>query len=201
MYDGPLFGAHMSGIDLVADPPILAAHGAVYAHCPSAGGAGGGTQPWPEILAAGVRTNIGIDTHSNDYVENLKLAVLYGQARRSLIATTSPVPLQNPTIWDAMRAATLVPATALGRSDLGRIVPGAKADLATIDVTGFLTGTGAVPPEPLNNLLYAHGLSVRNVMTDGRWQLLDGQLVVADERRLARSRRPGRAGAVGCAGR
>jgi 5-methylthioadenosine/S-adenosylhomocysteine deaminase len=185
MYDGPLFGAHMSGIDLVADPPILAAHGAVYAHCPSGGGAGGGTQPWPEILAAGVRTNIGIDTHSNDYVENLKLAVLYGQARRSLIATTSPVPLQNPTIWDAMRAATLVPATALGRSDLGRIVPGAKADLATIDVTGFLTGTGAVPPEPLNNLLYAHGLSVRNVMTDGRWQLLDGQLVVADERRLA----------------
>ena len=84
-----------------------------------------------------------------------------------------------------MRAATLVPATALGRSDLGRIVPGAKADLVTIDVTGLLTGTGAVPPEPLNNLLYAHGLSVRNVMTDGRWQLLDGQLVVADERRLA----------------
>ena len=110
MYDGPLFGAHMSGIDLVADPPILAAHGAVYAHCPSGGGAGRQRrQPWPEILAAGVRTNIGIDTHSNDYVENLKLAVLYGQARRSLIATTSPVPLQNPTIWDAMRAATLVP--------------------------------------------------------------------------------------------
>jgi cytosine/adenosine deaminase-related metal-dependent hydrolase len=85
-----------------------------------------------------------------------------------------------------MRSATLVPAGALGRDDLGRIVPGAKADLVTIDVAGFLTGTGAVPPEPLNNLLYAHGLSVRNVMTDGRWQVLDGQLVVADERRLAR---------------
>jgi len=186
MYDGPLFGAHLSGIDLVADPPILAAKGAVYAHCPSGGGAGGGTQPWPELLAAGVRTNIGIDTHSNDYVENLKLAVLYGQARRSLIAATSPVPLANPTIWDAVRAATLVPATALGRDDLGRIAPGAKADLVSVDVSGLLVGTGAVPPEPLNNLLYAHGLAVRHVMTDGHWQVHDGRLVIADERRLAR---------------
>ncbi len=50
MYDAPLFGAHMSGIDLVEDPPILKAKGAVYAHCPSAGGAGSGTQPWPELL-------------------------------------------------------------------------------------------------------------------------------------------------------
>jgi cytosine/adenosine deaminase-related metal-dependent hydrolase len=112
--------------------------------------------------------------------------VLYGQARYSLIGSTSPVPLANPTVWDAMRAATLVPADALGRSDLGRIVPGAKADLVTVDVRGLLVGSGALPPEPLNNLLYAHGLAVRNVMTDGRWQVLDGELLVADERKLAR---------------
>lgn len=186
MYDAPLFGAHMSGIDLVLDPPILKAKGAVYVHCPSAGGAGGGTQPWPELLAAGVRTNIGIDTHSNDYVENLKLAVLYGQARRSLIGATSPVPLANPTIWDAVRAATVVAADALGREDLGRIAVGAKADLVSVDVTGFLTGTGALPPEPLNNLLYAHGLSVRHVMTDGMLQVHDGHLVVDEERRVMR---------------
>lgn len=186
MYDAPLFGAHMSGIDLVEDPPILAAKGAVYAHCPSAGGAGGGTQPWPEVLAAGVRTNIGIDTHSNDHVENVKLAVLYGQARRSLIEASSPVPLANPTIWDALRAATLHPAEGLGRDDLGRIEVGAKADLVSIDVTGLLVGTGAVPPEPLNNLLYAHGSSVRHVLTDGNVQVLDGELVVADQTRVVR---------------
>lgn len=186
MYDAPLFGAHMSGIDLVEDPPILKAKGAVYAHCPSAGGAGGGTQPWPELLAAGVRTNIGIDTHSNDYLENLKLAVLYGQARRSLIGGSSPVALANPTIWDALRSATIIPAQGLGREDLGRIAVGAKADLVSADVTGLLSGTGAVPPEPLNNLLYAHGLSVRHVMTDGRLQVHDGRLVVDDERRVLR---------------
>ena len=44
----------MSGLDFVVDPPILNAGGGVYAHCPSGGGAGGGTQPYPEALAAGM---------------------------------------------------------------------------------------------------------------------------------------------------
>jgi cytosine/adenosine deaminase-related metal-dependent hydrolase len=186
MYDGPLFGAHMSGLDLVQDPPLLRERGAVYAHCPSAGGAGGDTQPWPELLAAGVRTNIGIDTHSNDHVENVKLAVLYGQARTSLIGATSPVPLARPTIGDAVRAATVVPADGLRRPDLGRITPGAKADLVAVDVTGPLVGTGAVPPEPLNHLLYAHGLAVRHVVCDGTFLVHRGRLVVDDEARIRR---------------
>ncbi|MEZ5099044.1 MAG: amidohydrolase family protein [Thermoleophilia bacterium] len=193
-YDGPLFGAHMSGIDLAGDPPILRDKGATYAHCPSAGGAGGGTQPWPEILSQGVNTSIGIDTHSNDYAENLKLAVLYGQARRSLLPPAGPglppqtgsppVAVENPTVWDAVEAATINAAIGLRRDDLGRIEVGAKADLVTVDVTGFLTGTGAVPPEPLNNLLYGHGLAVRTVLTDGRVQVLGGRLVVGSERRI-----------------
>jgi 5-methylthioadenosine/S-adenosylhomocysteine deaminase len=190
-YDGPLFAAHLSGADLENDPRILKEKGAVYAHNPSAGGAGGGTQPWPEFLAAGVLTNIGIDTHSNDQLENIKLAVLYAQARHSLIADASPVPMARPTIWDAIRAATINAAKGLGRDDLGRISVGAKADLVTIDVTGFLAGVGAPPPEPLNNLLYAHGLSVCDVMTDGHFQVWNGHLVIDDERRVIK--RGGRA--------
>jgi cytosine/adenosine deaminase-related metal-dependent hydrolase len=186
LLDGPFFGAHMSGLDFAVDPPVLNAKGGVYAHCPSAGGAGGGTQPYPEALAKGMRVNIGIDTHSNDYVENLKLAVLYGQARRSLINATSPFPLTNPTMLMAIDGATRIGAAGLRRSDLGRIAPGAKADLMTIDVTGPLVGTGAVPREPLNNLLYAHGLSVRHVLTDGRLQVWNGQFVADDLTRIAR---------------
>ncbi|HMO84698.1 MAG TPA: hypothetical protein PKC18_07240, partial [Lacipirellulaceae bacterium] len=49
--------------------------------------------PYPEALGAGVAVNIGIDTHSNDYVENLKLAVLYGQAREALLRTFPEVEL------------------------------------------------------------------------------------------------------------
>ena len=181
-YTQPVFGAHFTGIDLARDLPFVAKKNLTYAHCPSGGGAGGssGTQPYPEALAAGVRTTIGIDTHSNDYIENLKLAVLYGRARARLLQPSSPVPLRLPTVWDAVEGATLGAAKGLGRDDIGRIAPGAKADLCTVDVSGFLSGVGAVPPEPLNNLLYAHGLSVQHVMTDGRFQVFQGRLVCDD---------------------
>ena len=85
-----------------------------------------------------------------------------------------------------MNAATVNAASGLGRDDLGRIVPGAKADFCTVDVTGFLVGVGALPPEPLNNLLYANGLSVRHVVTDGNFQVMNGRLIVDDEERVAR---------------
>ena len=187
-YSERIFGAHLTGIDVRHDLPFLAGKNLTYAHCPSGNGAGGssGTQPYPEALAAGVRTTIGIDTHSNDYIENLKLAVLYGRARAQLLHASSPVPLHLPTIWDAVHGATLGAAQGLGREDLGRLAPGAKADLCTIDVSGFLTGTGAVPPEPLNNLLYAHGLSVRHVMVDGKFQVFHGQFVSDDAARVQR---------------
>jgi len=72
------------------------------------------------------------NTHSNDYVENIKLAVLYGRARAWLLADKSLVPLKAPTLWDAIASATLNPANGLKREDLGRIAVGAKADLCTI---------------------------------------------------------------------
>jgi 5-methylthioadenosine/S-adenosylhomocysteine deaminase len=59
-----------------------------------------------------------------------------------------------------------------------------KADLCTIDVSGLLVGNGIAPREPWNNLLYANGLSVRNVMIDGEWKVRDGDLVFDDEARL-----------------
>jgi len=179
-YDLPVFGAHMSGVDWAADGPVLKRHGVVFSHCPSAGGAGGESMPYPEALGAGVAVNIGIDTHSNDYVENLKLAVLYGQAREALLRRSSPVPLERPSIWTAVAGATLVPAIGLRRPDLGRIRAGARADLTMIDVSGLLVGAGALPPEPLHHLLYANGTAVRHVMTEGRLQVFEGALVSGD---------------------
>ena len=179
-FDGPFFGAHMSGLDWAVDAPILRKHGAVFSHCPSAGGAGGRSMPFPEGLGHDIAVNIGIDTHSNDFLENLKLSVLYGQARYFLKQGQVDLPLRMPTIEDAVRGATEVPAKALGREDLGRIGSGAKADLTAIDVGDYLVGGGALPPEPLNNLLYANGKSVHFTMTDGRIQVWDGRLMVAD---------------------
>jgi len=182
---GPVFGAHMSGLDWSLDPAILRRHGVVYAHCPSAGGAGGATQPLPEALGAGLAVNVGIDTHSNDYLENLKLAVLYGQARHALLTELSDrAPLAAPTVEGMLDAATRVPAQALRRGDLGVLREGAQADLLSIDVTGLLGGSGALPPEPLNNLLYANGRMVRTVMTAGRLQVRDGYFVAGNVDRI-----------------
>jgi cytosine/adenosine deaminase-related metal-dependent hydrolase len=186
-YDVPLIGAHMSGWDVLGDPQFLAGKTKfTYSHCPSGAGAGAGSggQPFIEALAAGINTNVGLDSHSNDLIENAKLAVLYGRLRYSLINATSPVPVRRPTVWDMIKAVTVNPANGLGRSDLGRIAVGAKADLTSIDVTGFLSGVGAVPPEPLNNLLYANGLHVRTVMTEGLVQVHEGRLVIDDDRRV-----------------
>ncbi len=184
LLEGPGFGAHMGGLDWDVDPAILIERGVVLPHCPSAGGAGGFSQIYPEALATGMQVNIGIDTHSNDYLENLKLAVMYGQARYVLQRNNGSRAVAYPTIWTAMRNATQIPAAALKRDDIGRITEGAKADLVSIDVSGLLVGSGALPPEPLNNLLYANGLMVRHVMTDGRIQIYDGHLVSDDEQRV-----------------
>ena len=163
MFEAPVFGAHMMALEWRTDPAILNDACAVYVHCPSAGGAGGATQPYPEALGAGMNVNIGLDTHSNDYVENMKLAVIAGRARGRLIDGHHQGPVRLPIIEDAISGATTVAAKALGRDDLGRIAPGAFADFTTVDLTGFLVGGGALPPEPLHNLLYANGLSVPSI--------------------------------------
>lgn len=181
---GPVFGAHMAGLDWSVDPDILNRHGVVYAHCPSAGGAGASMQPFPEALSCGMAVNIGIDTHSNDYLENLKLAVLYGRMRARLLKDGPRGALPVPTIRQAVDAATSVPAKGLRRDDLGRIAAGGAADLVSIDVTGLLSGTGTLPPEPLNLLLYANGRHVRTVMIAGRVLVENFQLTFAQEAAL-----------------
>ncbi len=185
-YEQGVFGAHMSGLELETDLAILARNNAFFATCPSGGGPGGTPQPWAEALAAGVKSGPAIDTHSNDMVENIKMAVIHGQARHGLLGRTSKVPMVRPTIEQAVYGATSVPASVLGREDLGRIAVGAKADLVTIDVTGPLVGAGAMSPRPLWNLLYASGAHVRNVMTDGYFQVYDNHFVVDDEARIRR---------------
>jgi 5-methylthioadenosine/S-adenosylhomocysteine deaminase len=182
-FEGPFFGAHMMALDWSVDPAILKRNGAVYAHCPSAGGAGGASQPYPEALAAGIATNVAIDTHSNDLVENVKLAVIAGKARAKL-QQTHGVPVKAPTIWDAVGGATAVAADGLRRPDLGRLAPGARADFIALDLSDWLVGAGASPPEPLNNLLYASGAAVTHVAIDGRFVVFDRALQTADEQKV-----------------
>jgi hypothetical protein len=42
-----------------------------------------------------------------------------------------------------------------------------------------------MPREPWNNLMYANGLSVSNVMIDGVWKVFGGKLLFGDEADIA----------------
>jgi cytosine/adenosine deaminase-related metal-dependent hydrolase len=74
-------------------------------------------------------------------------------------------------------AATLGGARALGREDLGRLAPGAKADVAVIDL-GLALGT----PDPIQTLMTScSGRDVRDVWIDGRRVMQDRQIPGVDE--------------------
>lgn len=184
-FSQPVIAAHLYKMDPVLDPAILKRHNVNYVHCACmASMLHQASQPFPEALASGLNISLGIDQLSNDYMENIKLATLNGQLRTSLLQETSKAPMQRPRVEDAVRAATKGGAKMLRRDDLGKLVPGAKADLCAVDVTKPHGGVGALPPEPLHHLLYANGRNVRHVMTNGRLQVQFGKLVVADENRV-----------------
>jgi len=73
---------------------------------------------------------------------------------------------------DYFRAATLGGAQALGRDDLGRLAPGAKADLILVDFRKLRTGPIDDPIRTL--LMNSGGADVQTVIINGRTVMQDG---------------------------
>ncbi len=90
---------------------------------------------------------------------------------------------EQATAADVFDAATLGGAKALGRDDLGRIAPGAKADLL------FWAGQSLwMTPlrDPVRNLVYnAQAEDLHHVMIDGEMVMQDRKLANIDEARVA----------------
>ena len=146
----------------------LAEAGAGIAHCPSSNARlAAGFCRSPELLAAGVPVGLGVDgVASNEQgtlITELRQAVF--SARQGAGRADALMPS------DALHLATAGGAACLGRDDIGRLSPGARADLVVWPADD-LTDV----PDPVDALVLGPDRRARHVYVGGELVVEDGHL-------------------------
>lgn len=109
------------------DLALLSDTGTSVAHCPSPFARYGVTMDdFGAYCRAGVNVGIGTDVAPHNVWEEMRLAIILARVASRDINTTDA--------GLAFHAATVGAANALGRPDLGRIAPGAQADVVLVDL-------------------------------------------------------------------
>lgn len=150
----------------------LARHGVSVANCPWIYAMRGEfLRSFPRFVEAGVNVCIGTDTQPNDLLREMRFAAIMGK-----VATASPHAMTARHAYDAV---TLHAARFLGRSDLGRLAPGSKADIAVVDLARTAIGPH---DDPIRSLVYFASLAdVRDVWVDGAAVVRDHACLAVDE--------------------
>jgi 5-methylthioadenosine/S-adenosylhomocysteine deaminase len=113
---------------------LLAATGTGIAHCPRSNAAlGCGVAPLTELREAGARVGVGTDSPASapsfDFFDELRSVVLSARARAARPDVLSA--------GEALELGTLGSARALGLdAEIGSLVPGKRADVAVVSMTG-----------------------------------------------------------------
>ena len=153
------------------DMDLLAERGATVAHCPTVFMRRGiALNTFGGYLRHGINLGIGTDTYPHNMLEEMRNA---GTVARAVAGSVADL-----TTGDIFNAATIGGAKALRRDDIGRLAPGAKADLVLVDLT-----CPAMRPlrEPLRNLIFcAADRAVRDVYVDGRQVVRGGVCLSID---------------------
>jgi cytosine/adenosine deaminase-related metal-dependent hydrolase len=145
----------------------IAAARAHVAHCPvSLGRRGMHLHHLVGYLRRGINVGLGTDIHPFDLIREMRDAGLICK-----VAAESP---NVGTAREVFNAATLGGATALGREDLGRLCPGAKADLVIVNQRALHYG---VLRDPIRSLVDC------GVASDVETVIVDGQ-VIMDQRHV-----------------
>lgn len=166
-------GTYVAGRDL----DIIRDHGAVIVHCPLVSGRHGtALASLGRYRAQGIRLGLGTDTYPPDMVLNLQLGLILAR-----VMDRDAQAVRSEHLYDM---ATLGGAEALGRPDLGRLAPGAKADITVFDLSGFRMGQVIDPIQTM--LLGGSGRDFRAVIVDGRFAVEEFRLPGVDETALAR---------------
>jgi cytosine/adenosine deaminase-related metal-dependent hydrolase len=154
---------------------ILAETGATIGHCPhKCAKMAFAMESFDQYLAAGVRIGLGTDTYPLDILAEMRYASLISRLVDRNAAGARAAAVFN--------AATIGGANALGRSDLGRLSPGAKADVVIINLR--TTRYGPVR-DPINALVeYGSGADVETVIVDGEVVVEKGRSTRVDDDEL-----------------
>ena len=153
------------------DLDLIAQSGATVAHCPTPFSRYGHVlENFGRYRQAGVNMGIGTDTLPCNLIEEVRTAtVLARVAGRDVTAGT---------LADVYHAATAGGADALGREDLGRLAPGAKADVVLVDLSHPLMRPVR---DPIRSLVYsAAERAVRDVYVGGQRVVQDGRTLNID---------------------
>lgn len=150
------------------DLDLIAAAGSSVAHAPMAGGRRGSVlESFKRYLDRGINLSIGTDTYPLDLIAEMRWTALLCKVVEGNHEAASA-----RNMFDA---ATLGGARALGRDDLGRLAPGAKADIAIVDLDTLRAGPVR---DPIRTLVHAcTGECVDTVMVDGEI-LVEGKRLV-----------------------
>ena len=154
------------------DVRVLAERGATIGHCPYKYAKMAMTlHSFQRCVDAGVTVAIGTDTFPMDMLGELRWA--------SILSKTTDGNYQSGQHRDVFNAATLGGCRFIKRDDLGRLAPGAKADilLITLDQLGTL-----VYADPIKALIDAGtARDVHTVIVDGKTLVQNGRLTRVDE--------------------
>jgi cytosine/adenosine deaminase-related metal-dependent hydrolase len=160
----------------------FATHGVGVAHCPTSNlRLGAGIAPVRQLLDAGVQVSLGVDgsasNERSDLFFEVKQALLVARGRGGGGAMSAR---------EALRLATRGGAAVLGRSDIGSLEPGKRADLAIWRSDGLELG-GA--DDPVSGLVLSGPHRVDRLVVGGKDVVRDGRLTNADEQEIAREHR------------
>lgn len=121
-------------------------------------------------LKAGSNVCFGTDSYPLDMIEEMRIAGLLSKVASGHVDLLKT--------QDIFRAATVNAAQALGRDDLGRLAPGAKADIVLVNLKH---PTMRPLRDPLKNLIYTgRADAVRDVFVDGVLVVRDGEVLTID---------------------
>jgi cytosine/adenosine deaminase-related metal-dependent hydrolase len=158
------------------DVGILADAGASVSHCPVVLSRYGVTlESFGRYRKAGINLGIGTDCHPHNMLEEMRQAAIL-----SRVADQHMFSAMTADIFDA---ATVGGARALMRDDIGRLAPGAKADIVALDVTH---PTMLPLYDPLRSLIFsACDRAVKDVYVGGGKVVGNGKVLTMDHRQVA----------------